>query len=82
MTLTVELAPVTTSAMRLAAELWTQARNAGQSTAGPQALDGDVILAAQVLTSGLPPDEVIVATTNVAHLSRYLTANTWENITP
>jgi hypothetical protein len=55
--------------MLLAAELWAQSRKAGKPTADPKALDGDVILAAQakLLESGGNP--VVIATTNVGHLS-------------
>ena len=74
----VEYLPITTAAMRRAAELWADARRAGRPTAGAQALDGDVILAAQAQTMGA--DEVIVATTNVAHLERYVTAAVWSKI--
>jgi hypothetical protein len=57
-------------------------RNAGTPTAGVDALDGDVILAAQVLSLGLPAEEVVVATTNVAHLSLLVPAELWTDITP
>lgn len=66
----------------LAAKLWAQARNAGTPTAGVDALDGDVILAAQALSLGLPNSEFVVATTNVAHLSRFVMAEHWTNIAP
>ncbi len=72
--------PITTEAMRLAADLWAQARNAGVATADAQALDGDVILAAQSLSLGLPSAEIIVASKNVRHLSRFIAADLWENI--
>lgn len=74
--------PITTVAMRLAADLWAQMRQAGTPTADPHALDGDVILAAQVLTIGLPTTELVVATTNVRHLDRLLPAQLWSNISP
>ncbi|MES2465334.1 MAG: nucleic acid-binding protein [Armatimonadota bacterium] len=74
--------PITTEAMRLAADLWAQARNQGWATADPKALDGDVILAAQALSLAPPPESLIVATENVAHLSRYVTAAEWRSIAP
>jgi len=62
--------------MRRAAELWAQARNRGTPTAPPEALDADVILAAQAERAG-----AIVATENVGHLARYVTARHWRDIT-
>jgi predicted nucleic acid-binding protein len=76
----VEFLPISTRSMRLAADLWAQARNRGWATAGAQSLDGDVILAAQALTLALPAGEIIVATTNVGHISRYVPAARWEEI--
>ena len=49
--------------------------------AGPDALDGDCVLAAQALLSVGPSDTVTVATDNVAHLSRFIDAQLWETIT-
>jgi predicted nucleic acid-binding protein len=72
---------ITTEVMIQAAQLWAIARQAGQPTADPQALDGDVILAAQVLISGPSNVEIIVATTNTAHISRFVRADDWINIT-
>src|SRR5205823_313614 len=69
--------PITSDAMLLAADLCARARNGGWATADPHALDGDVILAAQTLLLGLPVGEIIVATVNVRHLSRYLAADLW-----
>jgi predicted nucleic acid-binding protein len=70
---------LTTAMMHRAAELWAQARNTGRQTAPDPALDCDVILAAQALSLGVP---VVVATANPAHLSRYVTADHWQNIAP
>ena len=74
--------PVTTDAMLKAADLWADARNRGVATADARTLDADVILAAQALTAGLPSSEIIVASVNVRHISRYVPADEWRNITP
>ena len=74
--------PLTDSALRLAAKLWARARNAGTPTADPKELDGDVIIAAQVLDEGLPLSDIVIATVNVSHLSRFAPAEHWSNITP
>lgn len=74
-----EYLPITTAAMRRAAELWAEARRAGRPTAGAEALDADAALAGQALTLGAA--EVVVATTNAAHLGRCVTAAAWADIT-
>jgi len=67
--------------LEYAATLWAWARNEGIPTADDKALDCDVILAAQALIAAPDSeDEVIVVTTNVAHLERFVTAQTWENV--
>lgn len=73
--------PITTEAMLLAAELWAQVRQQGLPTADPKSLDADVILAAQTLTLGVPADDLIVATSNVSHLTRFVAADAWHHIT-
>ena len=45
-------------------------------------IDVDVILAAQALSFGPAPADVIVATTNAKHLSRFITAKDWHEIVP
>lgn len=72
--------PLTTDVMLQAASLWAAARNAGMATADLHALDGDVIVTAQALLVGLPPAEIIVATSNVSHLARFVTADLWTQI--
>jgi len=74
--------PMTTSALRLAAKLWAQSRNAGTPTADPKELDGDVLIAAQALDYGFPVTEFVIATSNVNHLSRFVPSDDWQNIAP
>ena len=63
-----------TRAVREAARLWAYARNAGRPTAPEVALDADVLLAAQArtLVGRGEADNVVVATTNAGHLSRFV----------
>jgi hypothetical protein len=60
--------------MLIAAELWAEVRKTGQPTADAKAVDGDVMLSAQARLLGDERIEVIVATTNGAQLSRFITA--------
>jgi predicted nucleic acid-binding protein len=78
--LTLGYVPISTEAMLLAAEFWAEARRQGRPTAGAQALDGDVILAAQASLLARGGDAVMVATTNVGHLARFVDARLWEEI--
>jgi predicted nucleic acid-binding protein len=77
------LIPVSPEAWTLAASLWAGARARHQPTAPLHSLDGDVILAATATVleqeEGVP---VIVATTNVGHLARFVAADLWSNIAP
>jgi predicted nucleic acid-binding protein len=72
--------PLTTATMRVAAELWAEARRRGLPTAIDAALDGDVILAAQARQLSPFHDRVVVATTNAKHLSRFVDAEVWDQI--
>jgi predicted nucleic acid-binding protein len=74
--------PISTSAMRRAAELWAEARKKGIATAGEKEIDADVILAAQAQGFAGLNDSVTVATYNSRHLSRYVDARHWNAITP
>ena len=56
--------PITTSTWRHPAALWAVARNAGNVTAPPDALDGDVLIAAQALE-----EDAVVVTTNTKHFT-------------
>lgn len=77
---TLEYSPIQTETMILAASIWAEARQTGQPTADPKALDGDVILAAQARLLCNDTTEAIVATTNVAHLNRFIRALDWQSI--
>lgn len=61
--------------MRLAAELWADARTRGVPTATEESLDADVILAAQALSVG-----GIIVTMNTRHLERFVAAKIWEDL--
>ena len=77
---TLEYIPIQTDTMLLAANLWAEVRKIGKLTADPKALDGDVILAAQAKMLANERTAVIIATTNVGHLSRFTTASNWQDI--
>jgi hypothetical protein len=66
--------------MLQAAEFWAQARQQGQPTTVDAALDGDVILAAQAFLLSQQGDPIVIATTNVGHLSRFVPAQRWQDI--
>lgn len=75
---TLEYLPLSTVVMREAAALWAEVRRRGLPTADPKAIDADVILAAQARR--MDAAEVVVATTNVGHLSRLVEAKLWRDI--
>jgi predicted nucleic acid-binding protein len=74
--------PISTVAMRQAAELWADARKQGFATGDDKELDADVILAAQAQHFTGLTDTLVVATYNARHLSRYLPARHWQDIEP
>jgi predicted nucleic acid-binding protein len=79
---TLEYLPLTTEAMLQAADLWAHARQQGQPTAPDLTLDADVILAAQALLLAQQGEPVVIATTNVGHLARFVPAQLWQQIQP
>lgn len=76
--------PLTDSAVKRAAILWAQVRNQGLVTADPKELDCDALIAAQALKyqefHRLSDAEIVIATTNVGHLSRFVRAELWSDI--
>lgn len=78
----IDLIPVDEPALELAAKLWAEARNKGLPTADDLSLDADVIICAQykLLAEEYPGRYVVIATTNVKHLSRFTEAKEWQDI--
>jgi hypothetical protein len=72
--------PLTTPAMLKAAEFWAQARWMGKPTSHDLRLDADVILAAQAAMLIAEGHDVTIATDNVAHLSLFVPAARWQDI--
>jgi len=79
----IDFLPVTQEALRQAAYLWASSRHQGQPTADSKTLDADVIIAAQcqLLQQEYPGQTLTIATTNVNHLSRFIDAQEWQEIT-
>lgn len=79
---TLEYLPLTTNIMLKAAQIWADARKIHFPTASPDALDVDVILAAQALDHSREIHQpVVVATTDVGDLRRLgLDARIWRDI--
>lgn len=73
-----EYLPITTASMHQAAALWAQARQQGQPTAGDKTIDADMILIAQA--QSLETLDVVIVTTNIGHLSRFIAADLWQNV--
>jgi len=67
--------PLDTPTMHRAADLRAEARSAGHLTASADALDADVILAAQAEGVG-----ATIVTENVGHLSFFGPADRWQNL--
>ncbi len=72
--------PLSTRAMRRASELWAKARRRGTPTASDEAIDVDVILAAQAQILEEDGHDVVVATTNPRHLALFVDARLWSEI--
>jgi predicted nucleic acid-binding protein len=64
--------PITSDAMLKATEFWAAARRTGRPTSHEKALDADAILAGQAAT--FSAKNVIVATANPRHLTRFVAA--------
>ena len=76
------LLPCSGAVLVEAAGLWAKARLGGLPTAEDKALDIDVILGATANLAAGDGLEVVIATGNVAQLSRYAPAELWSLISP
>ncbi len=74
--------PLTNEVMKESANIWAEARIQGMPTADDLSLDADVIICAQykLLTEEYPGRYIVIATTNVGHLSRFSQAKEWQDI--
>jgi hypothetical protein len=77
-----EFLPVSTEVLDLAANLWAKASVDGQTTRDDKNIDVDIIISAQyqILKERYPGQRVVVATTNLKHLSRFCDAARWQDI--
>jgi hypothetical protein len=66
--------------MLKAAEFWATARNAGRKAADDASLDADMILVAQASALAREDMEIVIATTNVQHLTLFSPAKLWPEI--
>jgi predicted nucleic acid-binding protein len=75
----VSFVAVDTETLTRAAGLWADARRMGTPTADDKHLDIDMILAAHalIIAEEHRGESVVVATTNVRHLSRFVEARHW-----
>lgn len=76
---------LTTMDVRLAVQLWAQARQSGHVTAPPEALDGDVLIAAQarrLVAANFGLSSVIVATENPRHFAGLAAGALWSDLQP
>ncbi|MDQ2808514.1 MAG: nuclease [Chloroflexota bacterium] len=72
--------PITTAAMRQAAEFWAQLRGKGVATASDKALDIDMVIAGQAVVAVRAWETLVIATTNTRHLSLVAPARHWRDI--
>jgi hypothetical protein len=74
--------PITSELLKEASTLWASARSQGIPTADHKSLDIDIIICShwQRLTEEFPGRYIVIATTNVKHLSRFAEAKNWIDI--
>lgn len=58
--------------MLKAAEFWVETQQQSQPIVDDKSLDGDVIIVAQATTISTQAEALIISTTNVSYLTRFL----------
>ena len=77
-----EFLPISKQVLILAANLWAEASSLGKQTSDSKNIDADMIISAhyRILCDEHPGQQVIVATTNLKHLSIFCEAANWQDI--
>jgi predicted nucleic acid-binding protein len=77
-----EFLPISTEVLDLAAEIWAEAAADGRTTRDDKNIDVDIIISAhyQLLVDTHLGQQVIVATKNLKHISRFCQAANWQDI--
>lgn len=78
----IDFLAVNNTVLKEAASLWAEARIQGIPTADDKSLDADIIICSQykLLEKEYPSRYIVIATTNVKHLSRFSEAKEWQAI--
>jgi hypothetical protein len=78
----IDFLPISSALLKQAAYLWASARSQGIPTADDKSLDADMIICTQwqMLKAEFPGRYIVIATTNVKHLSRFSESKVWRDI--
>lgn len=78
----IEFIPITRKEIDIACEMWSNCILNGEKLASENDINFDLIICShwQILTKENPGQEVIIATKNIRHLSRFAKVEKWENI--
>jgi hypothetical protein len=78
----IDFLPVTSNVLVAASDIWATSRLQGQAMSNGASIDVDAIICAhwELLKEEFPSRYVVVATTNVRHLSRFTEAFEWQSI--
>ena len=80
--LSIDFLPINKKILLTAAQIWAMARETGQPTADDRNIDVDLLICGtwEYLRGNYPGREIVIATTNVKHLSRFAMAMKWQDI--